>query len=1257
MRIAWGGGAERTWEGAVWLDRRGTLSEPRALGIEADEPGSMWLESGKLQIRQRSPRSYDGVDLLLSAPPEARLIVKLTAEDGAQHAAPIEIPVAGLSDEFFDKELDNQGNRLLVRRMPGDRLRVRFSRDTMIFSPGETFSFTLEPHMLGVDAGTKLRIRIQLLARRARQELWSQQHDVRAGRPVSIPVEVKLPEAEGVYDVVITAAHGFAWQEAVRRPLKWKKAIVERRVQLLVLDADPPAWLSDGGGELHEVAEIDPANARWWDRLGKLPRLWKGSLGNGNLTVVQHSLGELAQLNPNRRSGDVSWEAYWLPIDRPGLPHILEVEYPSDVPQTMGISVMEPNAAGALMPIGLDSGIDTPAPLVGGGTPRWIRHRLIFWPRTRTPMVLVSNLRERSPAVYGKIRVLAGWEHLPVADLPRRQDSQRLLAAYLDRPLFPENFSAAERFDVWSEHSLDDWGTFYDGGRRLVEYLEHVGYNALMLSVAADGSTIYPSKVLQPTPRYDTGVFFATAPDPIRKDVLEMLLQMFDRRRLQLIPMIEFASPLPQLEALRRQGGSQSEGIEWIGPDGKTWCQSRPARRARAPYYNVLDPRVQEAMLDVVRELVGRYSHHPSFAGVAIRLSADGYAQLPGPDWGMDDATIARFEQDTGVKLAASGPERFARRAALLAAEYRREWLEWRAEQLSRFHRRAHGELAAMRPKGRLYLADAGALAGADLESQLRPALPRRTTLAEAMLQIGIDVRHYENEPGLVLLRGERITPTGRLNARAVDLEIGQMPDVDQYFREVSTPGSLFFHPPRKVRIASFDQKSPFRPAYTWLVSQPAPSAEQNRRRFVHSLATLDAQVMVDGGWLLPLGQEAAVRDVVAVYRRLPAVRFRRVGNRRETAASQPVTFRYGVHQGSTYVYAVNDSPIRCTAQVRLDAPPGCRLEELTGTRPLPPLKHDAAGTYWKVKLRPYDVVAARLPDADVAFTQPRVAFSEAVEAALKQRISALGGRTALLRAPAPPLRVLENPGFEQKTDRAGAIPGWASTERLGVEVALDRTRRAGGTASAKMTSNGPIACLVSRPFEPPLSGRLSLSVWLRTDDPNKQPPLRLALQGKHFDRWDYYAAAPVGLDVNRPSGVSPVGTQWQRFIFPINDLPLEGLSQLQVRFDLMGPGEVWIDDVELSDLRFSDNEVKELLKLVTLIHVTLRNGRLGDCLRLLEGYWPQFLEENVPLQSGETVAGRGTAAEPPTAKQPKQPTPRTGLLDNFKNLLPKSLR
>ena len=123
VRIAWGGGAERLWHGTIAVSQ-GTLGEPRPLGIEADEPGSIWLEDGHLVIRQRSSRSYDGVDVLVTAPLDARLLVNLTAADDAQRPPQIEVPLGELSGEFRNLQLDARDNRLLVRRTPGDLLRV-----------------------------------------------------------------------------------------------------------------------------------------------------------------------------------------------------------------------------------------------------------------------------------------------------------------------------------------------------------------------------------------------------------------------------------------------------------------------------------------------------------------------------------------------------------------------------------------------------------------------------------------------------------------------------------------------------------------------------------------------------------------------------------------------------------------------------------------------------------------------------------------------------------------------------------------------------------------------------------------------------------------------------------------------------------------------------------------------------------------------------------------------------------------------------
>ena len=183
VRFAWGGGSEKLWEGSIAVSQ-GSISQPRPLGIEADEPGSMWLEEGRLLIRQRSPRAYDGVDIIVTAPADAKLIVQLAASGHPQQGPQIEVPLADISGEFRNLQLDNRDNRLLVRRAPGDSLLVHTAHPSMVFYPGETMRFEVIPHLLPVAAETRVQIQAQLLDAR-QQPLWSGVQDVApaAGRP------------------------------------------------------------------------------------------------------------------------------------------------------------------------------------------------------------------------------------------------------------------------------------------------------------------------------------------------------------------------------------------------------------------------------------------------------------------------------------------------------------------------------------------------------------------------------------------------------------------------------------------------------------------------------------------------------------------------------------------------------------------------------------------------------------------------------------------------------------------------------------------------------------------------------------------------------------------------------------------------------------------------------------------------------------------------------------------------------------------
>jgi hypothetical protein len=1304
LRIAWGGGAERQWHGTIRATG-GSLSDPQALGIEADEPGSIWLDtkesSSVLVVQERSPRAYDGVDVLVTADLDSSLTIELEAtkpgaeknDDGQAQASDddrtsVEIPLRELITGSHTSTLDSTRNRLLVMRSPGDKLRVEFERDSLVFAPRETLSLAVQPHLLGLTPKAPIRVKAQLTPNyltggATKERLWVQEFDATTPDEDTLAdsksLEVKLPEAEGVYDLTIAVIDA-----RLSERVPWKKPLAERKMQLVVVSEERPVAPS-GPSQMTKLLEIDPASSRWYEGLTStiklLPAQRKGvTLGSGDAKRWDHAgfgaMIELAAVGAEVGDDKIAWAAYPLPVVELGQPHVLEIDYPSDVAQTLGISLIEPNAAGAVMPIGLDSGVyigDEDAEVAA----KLMTHRVVFWPRTTSLHLLMTNRRADRRAVYGKIRVLRpgtqstaklgiGQKSLAHGSLSRAASNVagrlegeapagRMLAAYMDRPLFVENFSAPEALDLFSRRSLDDWTTFYLGSQRLVEYLNHVGYNGLILSVLADGSTIYPSQRLQPTPQYDTGVFFATGQDPVRKDVLDLTLRMFDREGLTLIPALQFAAPLAELEALEREGPAEAVGVELIGADGRPWSERVMPKQGLSPYYNPLHPRVQQVMLGVVRELAERYGRHPSFGGVSIQLTADGYAQLPGPDCGFDDDTVARFVREAEVdannksRLLAIDHDRFTRRAEILCGPLSRSWLTWRAERIAELHRRMAQAIIEVRPDAKLYLAGASLFDSPTLARGMRPALPRRQRIDELLLGVGLRPQAYAPDSGIVLLRPQRIAPTPMLSARAADVELNLSGDADQLFAMAGEmPATQFFHEPLPARLASFDEQSPFGKAntYTRLVAQLSPSGKSNRQRFVHALATTDSQAMFDGGWLLPLGQEEAVADLISIFRQLPPKPFTNL-----ESPSEPVVVRTLATDEHTYAYFVNDSPWNVRLMVRVDVPTECRVERIGNNHKLPPLVRDSTGSQWTLELAPYDILAARFTAPDVRFTSSRVILSGSVHAALEKRITGLTARVALLANPTP-LSTVENPGFE-KAEPEGQAIGWTFAAPSNA-IGLDAQERHSGERSLHMVSTGVRAGVRSDAMEPPSTGRLSVALWIKAAK-GKQPTLRLAVEGK-LAEGDYYRYAAVG--GSGPNAV-PLADEWAQYIYQVDDLPTTGVQDLRLRFDLVSPGELWIDDVQAYDLAFSENERVELSKLISLADYKRIAGQYGGCLRLLDSYWPRFLVEHVPLPHGGTPIAR-RLSQP--QRQPGPPTPpvveeeakKPGVFERFKGMVPR---
>jgi len=1016
-------------------------------------------------------------------------------------------------------------------------------------------------------------------------------------------------------------------------------------------------------------------------------------------------------------SNAVSWEAFPIPIREPGAPHILEIEYPSHFPQKLGVSVLEPSVAGGLFPTSLDFGFvvgDEPFGDRAEGVVR--RYAVLFWPRTKTPTILLTNRSTETAAAFGQIRVYRAEDEPPVA--PPSSRGGRSFALALTQTNLCDQFAAARQPSTFGVRGSEDWQTFDDATSRALRYLQTSNFDATALAVVADGTALYPSALLAPTPRADGGVFLPTGSDATRKDVLSLTLQKFESRGVSLIPFVRLNAPLPALESRLRQIHSPnataeeraaSEGVEWIGPDGRLLIESRQADDGTGPYYNLLHPETQRAVLAVVDELAARCASSEAFAGLALDVGAGGWLALPDDVYfGMDDATIARFVRESNLqaKLEARGGRRvqdllFAKdragrraRAEFIRDVCLKDWLEWRADAAAAFYRDVQKTVAARRPDARLYLVATEALDGPVSRSLLYPSPTQPPRVREALLRVGLDLARFPGDASIVLLRPEIVATTSSLAATAELDELTTPESIALFAAGQAAPGAFFAHRGEKIALPDFDAASPYRPTVVEIENRALPADYENRRRFARQLASADALFFFDGGDRLPFGQEETFRDCVDAFRRLPAVPFRTWEPRADAADSdaaqstQPLVVRYYRNEKETWVYLLNAAPFHLGVELTMKRAPGVSFELFAGTRRTEPsIGGDAF--VWSPTLAPFDLVALRVADpkatiekvetlrpAEICGPNGRIAaavqdfvdrvsiarngvrtetrngdFEESFALATVDAAAKLGSSDAktqnqpssaaarLLGGLEAPTRLFRKPDAVDanaetpNAPRVGSasvpgdaeigavVPGWRAFGPTDVDVSLDSNVVRQGRASLRLSSTGGSGGVVGQPFEAPTTGRLCAQISFGVPVDAVDLPLRVRLTGR-LDGRPYSRQIVVGSTIlerarriAEESGATD-GVVWVRDVILFERLPLDGLSETSLHFDLLGAGTVWLDEIELFKLAFSDAEQKALTRLVAVAERRVAQERTLDLLQLLDGYWPRALREQIPDDS-----------------------------------------
>lgn len=1241
LRIAWGGGEAVQWKGTIEVSE-GHFQHLMNYGLELNPSCQLASQSAaegishldnRITVSQLSPQQYDALDVTLTTSRQARLKIDLVAVENPDLTFKVDQPIEQFLFRSLDMELDERGNRGQVRRAPGDILRIRHQRPTMVFNPNETFEVAMIPHLLGRERlGTYQYSAYVLTSEPEQQIIHRQEHQVQLETPGQFPVwnnlKIPIPSRPGVYSIAFRVTAKRFTDTFVR-----SAPLATRQIQFVVIGGTTIAPPSEQA-KWKEVVRFNPANPAWWEHLVRLNptdqlKYLTGSsasesgfrpFGNGQVQEIKH------QDKPFSKLTEGGWQAYPLTIEHTGRPHLLEVEYPADLAQTMAISILEPNALGKIAPLGIDSGFYHHHPN-WNATDSALTHKILFWPKTKHPMLVLRNQFGTRDAIYGRIKVseLEGKisDLYPALRRPENSNnspkSHRQTLAYFSKPLFIENFGAAEVTTTDNVTTLDDWSTFYQAGTRLADYLQFAGKSGTILNVLSDGASLFPSPHFDSLPKYDSGAFFSNGQDPVKKDVVEMLLRLFDKRQLTFVPSIQLTGRLHELEA--------------IGEHDKSIYLDSKNASSPLPRYNPLDPRVQAGLRKFLISILTRYQHHPSFGGLCLELTPETYTQLPGPDWIPDQKTLTRFYEEHQLVPSESHEQNIL----AIRQQYRREWEEWISQELMQFYLQLAEDFRQRFPSttsARIYISTAE-LYTTPLARQLaHPAIPPRNNLVQLLKQLGLDPTATRALKPVVWLQPHQANPVLDPVRQHVQMELNHSVDIAKLHAKQQTTGILFQHSPYLARLPQLEKQSPWgqENTNTWFANTLTPSHQFNRQRFISALAKSDQQILVDGGWLLTMGQEDATRQMFQSFQQLPAVPFETV----KVAAApiaQPLVIRkhYSIlkNHEATYLYVLNNAPWTTTAQIELLLPPNGHPVSL-GQDAKSSFRWHPKGATWQLVMEPFDLIAVRIDHALAEVIGANVQYNQQVVPQLHNDLLQLNQRLGPLQQPSSRTPV-KNANFEAPAVNQ-TIPGWLYNSQSGNRVEVVEGDPQNGSQYISLyrpDTSRQVLWTRSEPFDVPPTGRVAFTVWMRTSTPNHQPSIRLSIEGRLHGKV-YYRPRTIGKPesgITTTSQTSPLTSDWNRYVLIVDDLPSQGLTDLRVGFDLMSPGHVEIDNLQVYDLWFQPREYRELMKDISLAYSQPGQGRVSDCYEYLSSYWPQYLTKYAPFKK-ENIAQQATVSD-----------------------------
>lgn len=1278
LRVVWGGGNPRGFDGSIGVDR-GSLAPLRTLALQPDAIGSITLhDQSTLQITPCSPSTFGGVDIKVRGSLDSHLEVQI-GDPLSGKSVPYTVALSELLQGNWVQALDTQGNRIAIERQVHDRLRFDSQREPSIFSAGEVWRPSISGYRTGLEAGEYiLKTRFTDADGEARTTLRQRVTIDPQGSFAPVALELTVPETEGVYQLEMQLQ-----RNSLLHALVSTSAVLTRRYEIVALKPEAPQASFVGWRPLVSVDALRASRSdafawfpaassftsggqnsltsrdQWWTsplEFAPLQPITHGNLGSrllfSDTDAVQQKLA--LTLEPGA----------WVAVPLSGLdtrtPHRLEVRVPTDEPMQLAVSIQQADTAGEFASLQIDSGLVI-KPQRYAADEQHALHHLVFWPNARESYALLMNTSRESIASVIDLRLdvaqsgekssagrdaptaagrpsgassagTSGTTNSPAVDATT--DSPRLVGIYLDKPLLAEGVTIDRVADPLTDRGLDSWQTWYASVMRIEQLMEIKKANTLCINAFADGGAIFPSQQLAPSCRYDTGTFFSDGRTPDIKDGVELLLRHFDRTGKKLIVALELNAPLPALQKRSSEGSLHQIGLGGGIPDGPQWREN----------YNPLHSSVQAEIEAVVRELVNRYAKHRSFAGIALQVDSRSHVVFAGDRWGYDPATLEEFANSARISLPSS-----ERLQTLFDGPTRYSFLQWRAARVSEFLTRL-GAIVGQSAQAKLYLNTLRLWDRSPSSDDYYSPHEIAHKPHDLLLATGISVEQLSLSPHVELILGVADHATTGLplshDRRRLAAQRQALAEVmashDCAVISMNQPMRLAFDAPEEMGL----------PTGRWLYPSFSEPHRRAAGRMIDQLYHTDATLLLEGSWLPGNIQSEYAKRLSRSLQALPVADFRDF----PVSQSANLRVRWAKVDNVTYLQVINRAS--WSEQLRIQfrtTAPQVTAEVLGGGGDSPSSHRIEGNSPWSLELEPYSLLALRIDDPTIRLTAVDSSLASETLAAVASDLRKL--EEVIVRASDPTQRsLLANiDGDFERWDAEGRPLGWniSALPQVTISASNDLPRtgqrclvieNTAGQAKAK-------AWVQSRGVSPPATGRMAIEAWLRAPAVGEPVHARLSVVGRTRtgERFEHArtiaSAGGAGESIPIDWGRRPVT------LF-VGDIPTDEIDKLHVTIDLLGPGKLYVDDVQVFELYLQPEERIHLRGELLVAKQELENGNPFPGQRLLDSYWGDYLLRLHADRSNELQAARGHSVEPRRPPPNRWSDAQQSLLQQFRQSL-----